>query len=116
MIGQVQKSIEEILGMLDGKEKLVLYRCGGCATIFHTGGEPEVKEMADTLSKHGKNILAAIAPPFGEFTCYAPWSKERLSKYRQEIEECDATLMMACGDGFQVVREFVLEDVAPLVL
>jgi len=115
VIGQVQKPIEEILEMLDGKKKLVLYGCGGCATVFHTGGEPEVKEMSDTLSKHGKNILAAIAPPFGEFTCYVPWCKERLSKYRQEVEECDAILMMACGDGLQVVREFVLEDKFGLV-
>lgn len=109
MIGQVQKPIEEILEYLEGKDKVVLVGCGGCATIFHTGGEPEVKEMADILSKHGKSILAAIAPPFGEFTCYAPWSKERLSKYRQEIEECDAILMLTCGDGLQVVREFVIE-------
>lgn len=115
MIGQVQKPMDEILRMLEGKDKLVLCGCGGCATIFHTGGEPEVKEMADTLSKHGKSILAAIAPPFGEFTCYAPWSKERLSKYRQEIEECDAILMMACGDGLQVVRESVLENEFGLV-
>ena len=72
MIGQVQKPMEEIFGMLEGKEKLVLYGCGGCATVFHTGGEPEVEEMAGTLSKNGKSVLAAIAPPFGEFTCYAP--------------------------------------------
>ena len=110
MIGQVQKPMEEILGMLNGKEKLVLYGCGGCATVFHTGGEPEVREMANALSKQGKTILAAIAPPFGEFTCYAPWSKERLSQYRKEVEKCDAILMMTCGDGLQVVREFVLED------
>jgi ferredoxin len=115
MIAQIQKPIDEILEMLDGREKLVLYGCGGCATVFHTGGEPEVKEMADALSKHGKSILAAIAPPFGEFTCYAPWSKERLSKYRQEIEACDAILMMSCGDGFQVVRESVLENEFGLV-
>ena len=110
MIGQTQKSLEEILGYLQGKEKVVLVGCGGCATVFHTGGEPEVKEMADTLSKHGKNILATVAPPFGEFTCYAPWSKERLSKYRQEIKECDAILMLSCGDGLQVVRELIIEE------
>jgi hypothetical protein len=107
MIGQVNKPIEEILEYLEGKEKIVIYGCGGCATVFHTGGEPEVKEMANTLSEHGKNILAAVAPPFGEFTCYAPWSKERLREYRREIEECDAILMLACGDGLQVVRELV---------
>jgi len=110
MIGQVQKPLEEILAMLDGKEKLVLYGCGGCATVFHTGGEVEVKEMAITLSRNGKNVLATIAPPFGEFTCFAPWSEERISKFLPEIRECDAILMMTCGDGLQVVREIVLEN------
>ena len=106
MIGQVQKPIDEILTMLAGKEKLVLYGCGG---------EPEVKQMADVLSSHGKTVLAAIAPPFGEFACYAPWSKERLGKYRDEIKQCDAILMLSCGDGLQVIREFVLESEFGLV-
>jgi len=110
MIGQIQKPIDEILEYLEGKEKVVLVGCGGCATVFHTGGENEVKEMAKNLSETGKQVLAAIAPPFGEFTCYAPWSKSRLSKYRKEIEESDAILMLACGDGLQVVRELILEE------
>ncbi|MFW6139616.1 MAG: 5,10-methylenetetrahydrofolate reductase, partial [Spirochaetota bacterium] len=109
MIAQEQKPVEEILEYLHGKQKIVLVGCGGCATVFHTGGEPEVKEMADTLKKEGKNVLAAITPPFGEFTCYVPWSKERLSKYRTQIKECDAVLMLTCGDGLQVVREYILE-------
>ena len=115
MIGQTQKPIEEVLGFLDGKEKVVLVGCGGCATVFHTGGEPEVKEMADILTKRGKNVLAAVVVPFGEFTCYAPWSIARLKPYREQIEECDAILMMTCGDGLQVVREFILEDECGLV-
>ena len=110
MIGQIQKPIEEILEYLEGKEKVVLVGCGGCATVFHTGGEAEVEEMAKKLSEMGKQVLAAIAPPFGEFTCYAPWSKSRLSKYRKEIEESDAVLILACGDGLQVVRELILEE------
>ena len=113
MIGQEQKPIDEILEMLEGKENIVLVGCGGCATLFHTGGEPEVKEMAENLSKHGKNILAAIAVPFGEFTCYAPTIKARLKPYQQQIEQCDAVLMMTCGDGLQVVRE--IEDELGLV-
>ena len=115
MIGQVQKPLEEILEYLEGKKKIVLVGCGGCATVFHTGGELEVKEMADTLSRKGKEILATVAPPFGEFTCYVPWSKKRLSGYRKEIEECDAILMLSCGDGLQVVREFILEEEYNLV-
>ena len=69
MIGQVQKPLEEILEYLEDREKIVVVGCGGCATIFHTGGEPEEKDMADTLAEHGKQVLAAIAPPLGEFTC-----------------------------------------------
>ncbi len=110
MIGQTQKPIEEVLEYLEGKEKVVLVGCGGCATVFHTGGETEVKEMAKTLTKRGKQVLAAIAPPFGEFTCYLPWSKARLNEYRKEIEESDAILMLTCGDGLQVVRELILEE------
>ncbi len=109
MIGQEQKPLEEIVEYLEKKERIVIVGCGGCATVFHTGGEKEVKQMADTLSGKGKEILAAIAPPFGEFTCYAPWSINRLGEYRKEIEECDAILMLTCGDGLQVVREFILE-------
>jgi hypothetical protein len=45
VIAQTQKPTEEILGYLEGKEKIVLVGCGGCATIFHTGGETEVGEI-----------------------------------------------------------------------
>jgi hypothetical protein len=110
MIGQTQKPIEEILEYLEDNHNIVLVGCGGCATVFHTGGEPEVKEMAKKLAERGKKILAAITPPFGEFTCYAPWSKSRLNQYKKQIEECDAILMLSCGDGLQVVRELILED------
>ena len=110
MIGQTQKPTEEILEYLEGKAKIVIVGCGGCATVFHTGGEPEVKEMAKRLTAKGKEILAAIAPPFGEFTCYAPWSKNRLNPFKKEIKDCDAILMLSCGDGLQVVREFILEE------
>ena len=115
MIGQVHKPLDEILEYLEGKKRIVIVGCGGCATVFHTGGEEEVNQMAGTLTGNGKEILAAIAPPFGEFTCYAPWSINRLNKYRKEIEECDAILMLTCGDGLQVVRESILEGEYELV-
>jgi hypothetical protein len=110
MIGQVQKPVEEILEYLDNKEKIVLVGCGGCATVFRTGGKAEVRRMADFLSRRGKEVLAAISPSPGEFTCYAPETRERLSKYRQELKECDAILMLTCGDGLQVVREIIEEE------
>jgi len=47
MIAQEQKPIEEILGYLDGKRKIVAVGCGGCATFYHTGDKKAVKEMAE---------------------------------------------------------------------
>jgi len=110
MIGQVQKPMEEIFGMLEGKEKLVLYGCGGCATVFHTGGEAEVKEVAENLSRHGKNVLAAIAPPFGEFTCYAPWSKERLIKNREAQKERTYKAFYLTGDEETFKRDIAMVE------
>jgi hypothetical protein len=115
MIGQTLKPLDEVLRYLDGKRKVVLYGCGGCATVFHTGGEPEVVAMKETLTEHGKEVLAAVAPPFGEFTCYLPWSKARLSEHREAVEQCDALLMMCCGDGLQTVWEHVIEGEFGLV-
>jgi hypothetical protein len=69
-----------------------------------------VKEMAQILSENGKTILAAIAPPFGEFTCYVPQSKPYLEKHPDQLKECDAVLMMSCGDGLQVVRKMMEND------
>jgi len=47
MNAQVQKPFEEILGYLEGRRKIFLMGCGGCATVFHTGGINEVDEMAE---------------------------------------------------------------------
>jgi len=109
MNAQVRKPFEEVLGYLEGKKKIVLMGCGGCATIFHTGGIRDVEEMGEKLTKEGKQILGKIGLPFGIFTCYLPMSSMFLNEHRKEIEECDAIVMMACGDGAQAVRGY-LED------
>lgn len=110
MMGQRQKPMEEILGYLDGKRKIVLMGCGGCATIFHTGGIKQVEAMAESLSKEGKEILAEIGLPFGVFCCYLPMSSMFVKQHQKEFEKCDAILMQSCGDGLQAVRGFLDEE------
>ena len=110
MNAQVQKPFEEILGYLEGKKKIMLMGCGGCATVFHTGGIREVNEMAERLKKEGKEIVGKIGAPFGVFACYKPMYSMLLKEHRKEIEECDAILMQSCGDGLQSVREYLEEE------
>jgi len=110
MMGQVKKPVEEVLEYLHGKKKIVIMGCGGCATIFHTGGTKQVKEMAQRLKEEGKEILAEIGLPFAVFCCYLPMSSMFVEKFQKEFEECDAVLMMSCGDGLQTVRKFLEKE------
>ena len=107
MMGQKLKPMEEILGYLKEKRKIALIGCGGCSTVFHTGGEKEVDEMAERLSREGKEIVAKIKMPLNVFTCYLPMSSRYIAKHLEEIRGCDAILMMCCGDGLQVVRQYL---------
>ncbi len=110
MNAQVRKPFEEVLGYLEGKKKIVLMGCGGCATIFHTGGQEDVEEMAGKLEKEGKEIVGKIKMPFAVFTCYLPMSSMFLKEHKDEIEQCDAILMQSCGDGLQAVRGYLEEE------
>jgi len=107
---QERKPFEEVLGYLQGHKKITLMGCGGCATIFHTGGISDVEEMAGKLEAEGKEIVGKIGLPFGVFTCYLPMASMFLKEHRKEMEECDAILMMSCGDGLQAVRGYLDEE------
>jgi len=109
-MGQVSKTMEEVLDYLRGKKRVVIMGCGGCATIFHTGGIKQVKEMGQKLKHNGKEILAEVGLPFGIFCCYLPMSSMFIKENIKRLEECEAILMMSCGDGLQVVREFLEKE------
>jgi len=109
MMGQEKKPFDEVLGFLEGKERIVVMGCGGCSTVFHTGGVEEVNEMEKKLKNEGKSVVK-IPLPFAVFACYRPFASMFLEKHIKELEECDAVLMMSCGDGLQNVREILDED------
>ena len=109
MIAQEQKPMEEILGYLDGKKNVVIVGCGGCATFYHTGDKKAVNEMAEKLENEGKAVTK-ISMPLGMSAC----ENEKLSIFlkgkQKDVENCDAILMMSCGDGVQVATEYVDEE------
>lgn len=109
MNAQEQKSFEEILGYLEGKEKIVLSGCGGCSTIFHTGGIEDLDRMEKNLEDAGKTVIGKIGMPFAVFACYLPMSGPIYEEHRDILEEADAILNQSCGDGMQAMREY-LED------
>lgn len=108
MIAQEQKPIEEILGYLEGKKNIVILGCGGCATFYHTGDKKAVDEMTAKLEKEGKSVTK-IPMPFSMQVCDTEKSAVFLNKKRKALEDCDAVLVMSCGDGVQVATEYIDE-------
>jgi len=108
MIAQEQKPMEEILGYLDGKQKVVVMGCGGCATFYGTGDKKAVNDMAEKLTKEGKSVTKIILP-LGISACEIDMSAAYLVKNRTALENSDALLIMSCGDGVQVVTEYTDE-------
>ena len=109
MIAQEQKPMEEILGYLEGKQKVVVMGCGGCATFYGTGDKKAVDSMAEQLAKEGKEVTK-IVMPLGMQACETEKCSIFLQKNRSAVENCDAIMVMSCGDGVQVVTEYTDEE------
>ena len=43
------KSFDETKGLLEGIDRVFIVGCGTCATMCHTGGQPEVQDMKRRL-------------------------------------------------------------------
>lgn len=102
MIILEQKPYEEILKSLEGEKKVFLVGCSLCATTCRVGGEDELKEMGEKLEKEGKEIPGGVVL---EAACQAIEVKKKFREKKDQIEEADSILVLACGGGAQSVRE-----------
>lgn len=102
MIGTEPKRFDEMAEAVDDYTTLIVIGCGGCATVSHTGGEPEVAEMAEKLKGVGKELLATGVP---ERTCYIQHTTETLDAINEELIRADAVVVLGCGGAVQTVRQ-----------
>lgn len=100
MVISDKKTIQEILGFLEGSEKVILVGCNQCAATCKTGGEPELQAMKEELEANGKTVLGCkvIDPCCNLLQC-----KKDLKSVKEELREADAILSLACGDGTQTI-------------
>ena len=100
MIITKQKSIKSILEFLKDSKKIYIVGCAQCATVCKTGGEEEVSDIAGVLKKKGKIITGtAILDP----ACHLVKVKQFFYKNKKILSKSDALLVMACGNGTQVI-------------
>jgi len=105
-----QKPKEEILSMLEPFKKIFIIGCGTCATTCQTGGEEQVKEMAEILKKEGKEITGSVVV---ESPCDARILRRDTRKKRDEIDQAEIILCMSCGAGVQTVVQHLKKISAP---
>ena len=104
-----QKPEEELDQLLDGLGRVFIIGCGTCVTLTHTGGEPEVKAMKETLSNKGKLVTGEMVLPVACDNLTA----EALKEYGEQIEQSDVLLIMTCAFGVQTIARQLEKMVVP---
>lgn len=104
MIITRRKDFKEILSFLKDAKQVFLLGCALCATTCKTGGENELKDMQKALEKEGKRVTgSAVLDP----ACSLLEVKRLYRGAREEIDESEGIVSLACGGGNQAVSEII---------
>lgn len=103
MIVADRKPLDEILSMVDDFEKILVIGCKGCVTVCNVGGSKEVGILASSLriarKKDGRPLTLT------EKTLERQCDPEYIDQIKDEVDQYDAVLSMACGVGPQFLSE-----------
>ena len=102
MIVTTQKPLEEVMKMLESYSNIMIVGCGTCATTVQTGGEPQVREMADKLRGKWFVDTVVVEAPCDERIARKDWRKIQSQGRGMNI---DALLCLMCGAGVQTLAE-----------
>jgi ferredoxin len=101
------KPFEEIKEMLKGYKKVLILGCGTCTTVCRSGGRKQVELLASALRMAGKTGGNEIN--VGEQTILRQCDPEFIIRIKDEAEQYDVILSMACGAGVQAMAEIFRE-------
>jgi len=110
MLRSEQKPFEEILGYLEGENKVFILGCGGCAQSSKTGGLPQVLEIKERLEQSGRTVTGYSVI---DFLCQKALVGSRLRPLEAKVMEADSLLVLTCGVGVQSAAAMVRKPVHP---
>lgn len=101
-----------VIGNLESVDakKVFLMGCGQCATVAHTGGEPELIAAKERLEAEGYEVTGYTV---GDVACHLGGTKLETRRHAPEIGDADAVVVLSCGAGVQTVAESVSKPVFP---
>ncbi len=103
MITGEAKPLAEILGMIEGRERVLVLGCRGCVTVSNLGGEKEAGLLASALRIARKKTgrPAAVEDATVERQC----DPEYVAGLAGRVAAYDAVVSLACGVGPQFVAQ-----------
>ncbi len=110
MIASERKPLEEILGYLEGEEKVFVVACDGCSTGCQASDPEHTAEMVEALKANGKSVTGTARV---EMACNAGLTALTLGQHLAAVDEADGLLVLACGAGIQSVAAAVGKPVHP---
>ena len=103
MIVGDSKPLEEILAMIQERDKVLVLGCRGCVTVCNVGGEKEVGILATALriarKKQGRPAT------IDERTLERQCDPEYIEELAEVAGDYDAVISIACGVGPQFLSE-----------
>jgi ferredoxin len=103
MIVGEQKPLEEIKGFLDGSQKVLVVGCGTCVTVCFAGGEKEAQILAASLRM--STALTGAPKEVTDVTVQRQCEWEYLDLIKNEVQEADIIVSIACGIGVQAMAK-----------
>lgn len=110
MIVSELKPMEEILGYLEGEDKVFVLGCTGCAEACDTGSLAQVTKMKEGLENEGKTVTGCGVV---DFLCSKSLIKTRLRPKTAAIMAADSVLVLTCGIGVQCTAASINKLVHP---
>jgi ferredoxin len=103
MIVGEQKPLNEVMELLGDARRVLVAGCGTCVTVCFAGGEKEVGILASELRMKSK--LDGHPMEVDEVTVQRQCEWEYIDPLRDQLDEYDLVLSLACGIGVQAMNE-----------
>ncbi len=110
MIISEPKPLKEVVGNLEGKNRIFIVACGGCPLGCKSGGQERIDELSKGLSASGKAVTGSCEI---EFLCNKALVGAQLNYYLPALKASDAVLVVSCGIGVQATAAMVDIPVSP---
>lgn len=104
MIVSEKKTIEEVLRLIEDKDKIFIIGCGDCATACRSGGLEDIPPFVEQLLQHGKTVLGWIVPTQ---SCMLQKTRLELKAVSSLISQSDVVITLSCGAGAQTIIELL---------